>query len=956
MKFFKNWFNNQSYLKTSEWHANIPAKLIWKKSFSFFTLNKVLSPFQHMALAAGLFSLLWILPSLSLSAGEKSGLSDLPEEFRPVAIQLLKILQKNAKEEIVQPDQITKNLLSSPSLEGEIIPVVSEKKQILVLWNTPQFKVILAWTKESVPDFMPLTEDSLPEHTQLLSPAEFDLWLLSDTGLFNQVINNTDFLKKWIPSVDPAHPMEPRQFLSYLFSLGRPERHYNLAAVMGEDKFFTGITENDQELRFLHLPLLHYALSHDHVFNFCKIQNEEALKNLPGLLEKYWADASERNQFIQAFGIMLQSLRRNTFADNTFIENLKTILAQSSQKYEFSNISSEIQGPLITNMKIFMESNGIASFQDLQKAENWFKKEITEQFLMAKTTAFFRDWREMKFLKSWFLNLDKKCTREKRPLKIKVFGCSTGQEALSYAFELLGLGINQFTILATDIDSTMLAEAEQMMYSEDKFQVMPLAMKKQMLENYFEKNEDGNYQVRFKKYMQERIHYQIQDITQPLAPQTDPNFNPPYDLISVKNILLYLDKEVIDPTFNKLKTITAPNGILIVKDKRYNAHQQLNGMLKDFIGISSFMAIRPASVETNYLLGLYEMFSHPLPPQWNYLLYNYGKAHRNNAVATDMQKAAASLSPWNLYAQQALLSEMISKKNAKNAQLYLSQICRCDPLYFFPLYSSYRDVFPGNAFTTDENFTKASEFAHILSSNDFGSKSEELLEKELTAWACNTKLPMEVTMALAQILTARDLGRYSRAAPSSDGKWIQLGIKILDFQLDKNFQIPFLEHKAQLTDHFLYFIARTMSVAKKNKMIQEVLDPLLKVKIALLSLNGRLSLERLCGYLVNSIQHDQPDSALSYLDHLLSFDELSEEELDLLTDRDYSDHFELQGDAHFMISSLKKSSLTRAEKKMHLLQAVTAFDKALEVDTVYGYRTIQARKLALEKLEELEKT
>ncbi|MBN2143116.1 MAG: hypothetical protein JW774_00685, partial [Candidatus Aureabacteria bacterium] len=374
-------------------------------------------------------------------------------------------------------EQLSEKLSAIPSLDGTLMPILCEKGRIIVLWDAVQFKIILVWSQIPFALESGLSRQDFPENTRIFSPEDFDTWLLSDVELLDQVVKNADFLQKWIPHLNPESPLGPRQLLSYLFSIGRPQRHYNLASVLGEDKFFSGITENDQEFRFLHLPLLHFTLSKKHVLYFCKIRDEKILENLPNLLEKYWADPSERAQFIQTFKTTLQSIQNTSFNEETFFNELKKILDKASQKYDFSNINPEIKQPLIRNIIIFFQSNGIAGFNDFRNAEDWFKKEVSEQFLMAKTTAFFRDWREMKFLYSWLIHLDKQCSQEKRPIKIKVFGCSTGQEALSYAFELLDLGINHFTILASDIDANVLAEAEQMAYSADKFQTMPLMKK-----------------------------------------------------------------------------------------------------------------------------------------------------------------------------------------------------------------------------------------------------------------------------------------------------------------------------------------------------------------------------------------------------------------------------------------------------------------------------------------------
>ena len=125
-----------------------------------------------------------------------------------------------------------------------------------------------------------------------------------------------------------------------------------------------------------------------------------------GLYAQDEASSDQKKMFKDAFKFKLNTLRRADFSTENFLSDLNKVLEDISQKYNLDNIPDKHLPELIENIKIFLLSNNISSLKKLKKSENFLKYEIADRFFTAKTTAFFRDWREIKFLKKWLMDLD----------------------------------------------------------------------------------------------------------------------------------------------------------------------------------------------------------------------------------------------------------------------------------------------------------------------------------------------------------------------------------------------------------------------------------------------------------------------------------------------------------------------------------------------------------------------
>src|SRR5438876_3065289 len=187
------------------------------------------------------------------------------------------------------------------------------------------------------------------------------------------------------------------------------------------------------------------------------------------------------------------------------------------------------------------------------------KKEIEALFddLLINVTRFFRDETLFRALKKRFLPIllrNKKKERQ-RELRVWVPGCATGEEVYSLAICILEVLGNQLSKIRVQIFGTDLSES---VIEHARAGIYPSAIEKDVprarLNRFFIKR-DGSYQ----------IHRSVRDICT-FARQTitaDPPFSR-LDLISCRNVLIYLSSELHKRCIPQFHYALNPNGYLIL--------------------------------------------------------------------------------------------------------------------------------------------------------------------------------------------------------------------------------------------------------------------------------------------------------------------------------------------------------------------------------------------------------
>ena len=223
---------------------------------------------------------------------------------------------------------------------------------------------------------------------------------------------------------------------------------------------------------------------------------------------------------------------------------------------------------LQSRLNIRLRQNQIANFKDyvskLKSDKTFFNNEIPEIInrITTNKTDFYRENHHFEYLKNTFLpqfeENSKKTMRKK--LRIWCSAASTGEEPYTIAITVLDYFQNKpgwdIKIIASDIDTNVLAIAEKGIYKEDRVTVIRSDIK----QKYFTVSENGkdkDYTV--KPILKSIIEYKKINLLEEPYP-----FRENFDLIFCRNVIIYFDKKTQTQIFNAFEKNLYDEGILII--------------------------------------------------------------------------------------------------------------------------------------------------------------------------------------------------------------------------------------------------------------------------------------------------------------------------------------------------------------------------------------------------------
>ncbi|WCK66904.1 CheR family methyltransferase [Agrobacterium tumefaciens] len=175
--------------------------------------------------------------------------------------------------------------------------------------------------------------------------------------------------------------------------------------------------------------------------------------------------------------------------------------------------------------------------------------------LLINVTSFFRDGKVFDFLRDTIIPDILHAKAAHGAVRVWVAGCSTGEEAYSLAILFLELiqsmGLRlQFQMFASDADSEAVAIARDGHYSHEATKSLP----PDLLEKYFVRDDNG-YTVTAQ--LRGAVVFTVQNVL------SDPPFSR-IDLISCRNLLIYLEAEAQAKVLSLFRFALRGNGILLV--------------------------------------------------------------------------------------------------------------------------------------------------------------------------------------------------------------------------------------------------------------------------------------------------------------------------------------------------------------------------------------------------------
>ena len=178
--------------------------------------------------------------------------------------------------------------------------------------------------------------------------------------------------------------------------------------------------------------------------------------------------------------------------------------------------------------------------------------------LTTNETSFFRDKHVFEALRKTILPELIENRKEDKTLRIWSSACSAGQEAYSLAMMLREdfLQLNDWTIYiqATDISESILEKAKSGVYSSMEAH---RGLDTHYLHKYFEHIEKGAYQI--KPAIRQMVNFSHHNLV------GDWPFYPKFDLIMLRNVLIYFKQDVKDKVLSKMQQqLNGSDSILIL--------------------------------------------------------------------------------------------------------------------------------------------------------------------------------------------------------------------------------------------------------------------------------------------------------------------------------------------------------------------------------------------------------
>jgi chemotaxis protein methyltransferase CheR len=212
---------------------------------------------------------------------------------------------------------------------------------------------------------------------------------------------------------------------------------------------------------------------------------------------------------------------------------------------------------VVARLSRMVRSRNLSSFGSLlDRLEQLSNPGDEQEFVNALTTNLTRFWREehhFSHLVSYVGELMK--ARPEKRLRIWSAGCSTGQEPYTIALCLLAaypeLKRWDFKILATDIDTAVLAKAATAVYPAGE--ISALSGERRAL---FERTEDER--VRVPAAAARLVSFK------PLNLMTAWPMTGPFDAIFCRNVTIYFDRETQHDVFSRMSTILRPGAFLYI--------------------------------------------------------------------------------------------------------------------------------------------------------------------------------------------------------------------------------------------------------------------------------------------------------------------------------------------------------------------------------------------------------
>ncbi|NRA54914.1 MAG: protein-glutamate O-methyltransferase CheR [Gammaproteobacteria bacterium] len=241
--------------------------------------------------------------------------------------------------------------------------------------------------------------------------------------------------------------------------------------------------------------------------------------------------------------------------------------------YKYAGISlADHKVDLVYNRLVRrIRSLGINSFTQYFEILDTQKQEFNN-FVNAMTTnltSFYREAHHFEYISETYLPALAKEGQDK--LRIWSSACSVGEEPYSIGISLLESGLNlsnwDVEILATDIDTEVLATAKAAIYALDRIEGLSTARKKL---GFLRGTGDNRDQALIKPQIRKWMRFSYCNLME------DWPIDAQLDIIFCRNVMIYFDKKTQNILFDRMEKQLKPGGLLCIGHSESPARDMKN--------------------------------------------------------------------------------------------------------------------------------------------------------------------------------------------------------------------------------------------------------------------------------------------------------------------------------------------------------------------------------------------
>ena len=214
----------------------------------------------------------------------------------------------------------------------------------------------------------------------------------------------------------------------------------------------------------------------------------------------------------------------------------------------------------------YLSQNGYSSYSEYMEA---VRNDITGSeainlvnSLTTNHTFFMREFAHFEFLRKEVLPELKQRESRTRDLRIWSAACSTGQEPYTIAMvikDFFGLEHSQWDtqVLATDLDTKVIAGATKGVYTAEQVKEVPREWK----QRYFKRMDENSYEI--KPELKQEVIFRQFNLMDPFP------FRGKFHVIFLRNVMIYFDDDTKRKLINKVYDFTQPGGYLFIGETEF---------------------------------------------------------------------------------------------------------------------------------------------------------------------------------------------------------------------------------------------------------------------------------------------------------------------------------------------------------------------------------------------------